>query len=76
MSVVQEGQLKGAFKGFHDRNTVFEFYGGGAWRQNEYKYFYYYAYMPVARVVDRADGYYLEVDGMDEAVQLVRLRLG
>jgi hypothetical protein len=74
MSVIQEGQLKGAFKGFHNRETVFEFYGGGKWRQNEYKYNYYYAYMPFAKVVDRGGAYYLEVDGMSDSVEVVRVR--
>ncbi|HEX9431062.1 MAG TPA: hypothetical protein VF944_11865 [Candidatus Bathyarchaeia archaeon] len=72
MSIVQEGQLKGAFKGFRNRDTVFEFYGGGKWRQNEYKYQYHYAYMPQAKVVDRNGSYYLEIDGL--SVEVVRIR--
>ncbi len=32
MAIVEEGQLKGSFKGFKDRETVFEFHGGGKWR--------------------------------------------
>ncbi len=74
MAIVEEGQLKESFRGFHNRDTVFEFYGGGKWRQNEYKYFYYYAYMPQARVVDDQGGYRLEVDGMGESVEVVRVR--
>jgi hypothetical protein len=62
MAVIEDGQLKGAFKGFHNRDTIFEFYGGGKWRQNEYKYHYSYAYMPRAKVVDRGGNYYLEVE--------------
>ncbi len=74
MAVVEEGQLKGAFRGFHDRETVFEFYGGGKWRQNEYKYNYYYAYMPYAKVMDDAGGCQLEVEGMNDTVEVVRVR--
>lgn len=74
MTIVEEGQLKGAFRGFKDRETVFEFQGGGKWRQNEYRYDYYYAYMPDAKVVDGPDGYQLHVDGMDEPVEVVRIR--
>lgn len=74
MSIVQDGQLKGAFSGFHNRDTLFEFYGGGVWRQNEYKYVYHYAYMPFAKVVDRGGAQYLEVEGMDDSVQVVRVR--
>ena len=72
--IEQEGQLRGAFKGFHDRNTLFEFTGGAIWRQSEYKYQYQYAYMPYARVVQRDGSYYLEVEGMDDSVQVVRAR--
>lgn len=72
MSIIQEGQLKGAFKGFRNRDTVFEFHGGGKWRQNEYKYQYQYAYMPRARVVGRNGSYYLEVEGL--SVEVVRVR--
>ena len=74
MAVVEEGQLKGSFRGFKTRETVFEFYGGRKWRQNEYKYHYHYAYMPRAKVVDDSGGYRLEVDGMSESVEVVRLR--
>jgi hypothetical protein len=74
MAVVEEGQLKGAFKGFHDRNTVFEFSGGDRWRQNEYRYHYHYAYMPYAKVIDDHGRYRLEVEGMDDSVEVVRLR--
>jgi hypothetical protein len=74
MAVVEEGQIKGSFRGFHDRERVFEFQGGGKWRQNEYKYNYYYAYMPCARVVDDHGGYRLEVDDMSDSVEVVRVR--
>jgi hypothetical protein len=74
MAVAEEGQLRGSFKGFHNRDTVFEFHGGGKWRQNEYKYAYYYAHMPEAKVVDDDGGYRLVVDGMDDSVEVVRVR--
>jgi hypothetical protein len=74
VSIIVDGQLKGAFKGFKDRETVFEFFGGGKWRQNEYKYQYHYAYKPRAKVIDRSGAYYLQVDGIAESVQVVRVR--
>ena len=74
MAVVEEGQLKGSFRGFHNRETVFEFQGGGKWRQNEYKYDYHYAYMPRAKVVDDHGGCRLEVDGMNDSIEVVRVR--
>ena len=70
--VEEEGQLKGAFKGFKDRYTVFQFHGGRAWRQTEYKYNYYYAYMPYARVICEGGRYLLEVEGMNDSVEVRR----
>lgn len=72
MSVIEEGQLKGAFRGFKNRETVFQFYAGKAWKQNEYKYHYHYAYMPRAKVISESGRYYLEVEGMNEKVEVKR----
>lgn len=65
-----EGQLKGSFKGFKNRDTIFEFYGGQKWRQTEYKYHYHYAYMPRAKIVQEGGRYILHVDGMDDTVEV------
>jgi len=48
--IVEEGQLKGSFQGFKDRNTVFEFYGGRKRKQAEYHY--HYEHMPTAKVIE------------------------
>lgn len=74
MAVVEAGQLKGSFRGFRNRDTVFEFAGGGKWRQREYRYHYYYAYRPRARVIRGRNGFRLEVDGIAESVAVVRIR--
>lgn len=37
--IVEEGQLKGSFKDFKDRDTVFVLQGGKKWMQAEYKYY-------------------------------------
>ncbi len=68
--IVADGQLKGSFKGYKNRDTVFEFYGGCSWRQAEYKYLYHYAYMPRAKVVQEAGGYMLYVEGVNDSVQV------
>lgn len=72
MRPVQEGQLQGSFRGFKDRHSVFEFVGGGKWRQKESNYQYQYAYMPHAMVVDDGGRYLLYVDGIDDPVEVVR----
>ena len=73
MAVVEDGQLRGAFRRFHNRDPIFEFSGGGKWRQDEYKYQYQYEYMPRAKVVDEGGRYLLYVEGMDEPVEVKRL---
>ncbi len=72
MSVIEDGQLKGSFKGFKNRDTVFKFVGGGKWRQNQYRYHYHYAYMPHAKVVDDHGRFMLYVEGVDEPVEVKR----
>jgi hypothetical protein len=74
MSVVEQGQLKGSFRGFKNRDTVFQFFAGHTWRQKHYKYHYHYAYMPHARVVVRNGAYELEVDGMSDSVEVTKVR--
>jgi hypothetical protein len=69
---VQDGRLKGAFKGFRSRDTIFEFTNGSKWRQARYRYLYRYAYRPEARVVDEGGTYMLYVDGMDESIEVRR----
>lgn len=69
---VQEGQLKGSFKGFKNRDTIFEFFGGGKWRQAVYQYSYFYAYMPRAKVVEVRGSFMLYIEGMDDPVEVRR----
>lgn len=74
MSIEQVGRLKGSFKGFRNRDTVFEFHGGGKWQQSEYRYCYHYAYMPNATVVQEGGRYKLHVQGMSQSVEVKRIR--
>lgn len=73
MTIVQEGRLKGAFTGFKDQNTVFEFATGRKWRQKSYRYMYRYAYRPEVKVVDEGGRYMLHVEGMNEAIEVRRV---
>lgn len=68
--ILAEGQLKGSIKGFKDRDTIFEFYGGRKWRQAEYKYLYHYAYMPRAKVVQEGGRAMLYIEGISEPVEV------
>lgn len=71
--IVEEGQLKGAFNGFKDAGTVFEFFAGRKWQQAAYKYHYHYAYMPRAKVIQEGSRYMLQVEGMNDSVEVRRM---
>jgi hypothetical protein len=74
MSVITEGQLKGSIRGFHNRETIFQFTNGEIWRQEEYKYLYQYLYMPEATVLDGPDGIVIRIEGIDDTVRVRRVR--
>ena len=71
--IEDEGQLKGAFHGFKNTDTVFEFVNGHKWMQAEYKYHYHYAYMPRAKVIRDGSTYYLEVKGINDTVKVRKI---
>lgn len=71
MSIVDQGQIRGSFKGFGSLGTTFELTSGRKWCQIETKIIIYNFFMPSAKVVQASGGYRLYVDGMSESV-LVR----
>lgn len=71
--IVEEGQLKGLFRGFRNRDTIFEFYRGQRWKQADYKSHYYYSYMPQAKVILDEGRFILQVDGMGDSVVVRRI---
>jgi hypothetical protein len=74
--IVEEGQIKGAFRGFKDTGTVFEFVTGRTWKQAAYKYHYHYAYMPRAKIIQEGSRYLLQVEGMNDSVEVRRMQKG
>ena len=42
MNVIEEGQVEGSSEGFEDNESIFEFYGGMIFKQNENKSLYHY----------------------------------
>lgn len=74
MKIVENGTLKGIFKGFKNRDTIFIFTNGSKWQQNEYKYHYHYVYRPHAKVIEKPGYFVLEVDGMNDSVKVSRIR--
>jgi hypothetical protein len=72
-TILCEGTIVSDFNGF-DGESIFEFQNGQRWKQAAYAYAYHYAYRPEAVVVDGIDGVILSVEGMDETVQVRRLK--
>ena len=71
--IVEEGQLKGSFRGFKNRDTIFAFNGGQKWKQAEYKYHYFYAYRPGAKVIQDGGRFIIKVEGLNDSVEVRRV---
>lgn len=73
---IYEGRIAGIFRGFRNYDTIFKFQGGTSWRQDEYHFEYHYLDSPRARITkvitaaDRKEIFYIEVDGVESAVQV------
>lgn len=65
--VVLESQIDGEFEGFDDE-VLFKLTNGTYWVQDEYKYWYHYAYMPQIQLVGAHNRLYLQVVGQSESV--------
>lgn len=61
--------VKGSWRGWSG-DTIVEMMDGSIWRQAEYLYEYFYAYMPQATIRDDI----MHVDGMSNAVRVRRLK--
>jgi hypothetical protein len=72
--ILEEGYLKGAVKGFNNRNTIFSFIGGGTWMQSEYKYLYQYQYQPYARVIETHGEARIQIEGINDTALVKRFR--
>lgn len=73
MLLVTESRIDGSFYGWGDPG-VFKLVNGQIWEQVRYKYHYHYAYRPVARIFKDGSRHYLEVQGMNEVIEVRRVR--
>jgi hypothetical protein len=69
-----ESQIKGATRGYHNRETLFELTNGRVFQQDEYKYYYYYSYRPNVKVFQEGSTYYLIIEGMNNKVRVKKIR--
>lgn len=60
--VIYEGRIDGEFEGFDDE-VIFKMANGTYWIQDQYKYWYHYAYNPEATITEESGRYILSVAG-------------
>lgn len=66
-TVVRRSQIDGDFEGFDDE-VLFKLMDGTYWVQDEYKYWYHYAYCPEALILQRGGRLYIQVNRQSEIV--------
>lgn len=65
-------QIDGDFNGW-DGETIVKLINGEFWQQSKYDYNSTYSFMPKVKIVQSSNGYKMEVEGSDIAVDVVRL---
>lgn len=60
--VIYEGRIDGEFEGFDDE-VLFKMANGTYWIQDQYKYWYHYAYNPEATITEESGRFILSVAG-------------
>ena len=65
--IIRKTQIDGDFEGFDDE-VIFKLMDGSYWIQDEYKYWYHYAYFPEALILRGNGKLYIQVDGQSEIV--------
>lgn len=67
--VIMEAQIEDDFEGFDDE-MLFQLTNGTFWLQDEYRYWYYYAYRPRVELVRDGGPIFLRVKGRVEKVRV------
>jgi len=69
--VVHRGQIEDEFTGF-DGDALFALTDGSCWLQDEYKYWYHYAYRPRVEIIEEHGRLYLGIENSDQHVAVRR----
>jgi hypothetical protein len=72
-SEIIESQIEGEFKGW-DGETIFKLINGQIWQQSSYAYTYSYKYRPKVMIFPSSGGFSMQVEGMDQRIQVVRIK--
>lgn len=68
--VIYDGRIDGEFEGFDDE-VIFKMANGTYWIQDQYKYWYHYAYNPQATITEENGRFMLSVAGNSVPVRRV-----
>lgn len=67
-------KIQGAFHGYSG-GAIFRLTNGQVWQQRRYRYRYKYKYRPDVRIFKDGSRYYIEVAGMNEPIEVVRIQV-
>ncbi|HZZ91239.1 MAG TPA: hypothetical protein VFE23_01685 [Usitatibacter sp.] len=67
--IIRRAYLEDEFEGF-DEEALFELSDGTFWVQDEYRYWYFYAYRPEVELFESAGSVKLRVTGQSESVRV------
>ena len=68
-TLVKTLRIDGDFEGFDDE-VLFKFMDGSFWIQDQYKYWYHYAYNPTVNLLKAGGRFFLQVQGQNEIVSI------
>ena len=66
--------IEGDFNGFDD-GALFRLANGQVWQQTRFRYQYRYAYCPSVRIYESRGTHFLEVAGMDAAIEVTEVNV-
>lgn len=72
MEIKYKSKINGEFYGWAG-DTIFQLMNGTLWKQHKYEYRYTYMYCPNAKIWKDGSKYYLDVDGMNKMLQVVKI---
>ncbi|WP_353433137.1 hypothetical protein [Polynucleobacter sp. MWH-UH23A] len=68
-----ESSINGEFKGW-EGESIYALMNGQVWQQATYYYYYHYAYAPKVLIYQNGGAFFMQVQGVKQAVQVRRLR--
>lgn len=71
-TVVKASQIDGDFEGFDDE-VLFKLVDGTYWIQDQFKYWYHYAFMPKVNILKKGTRLFLRVQGYNQIVPVRQL---